>query len=249
MTKKRRSAPVSQSFGFGVHKNKKLINEDLLVKLEPLTDNQKKLFDAYDSGKNIIAHGVPGVGKTMVLFYKALKEVLNERTPYDKVYVARSAVATRNLGFIPGTLSEKISVFEDPYKAMVRKLFNMPTDADFAMLYGALKNQNTFEFMCTSYLRGITLEKCIVIVDEFQNLSFGESFTILTRCGMNSKIMFAGDIEQSDFTRADEKRGVLDFLRIVDIMPSFERIEFGVEDILRSPLVKEFIIAKKSLGL
>ena len=249
MTRKRKPSPESQPFVLGSHKNKKLINEDLLVKLEPLTENQKKLFDAYDSGKNIIAHGVPGSGKTACIFYKALKEVLNERTPYDKVYVARSAVATRNLGFIKGTLEEKIAVFEDPYKAMVRKLFNMPTDADFAMLYGALKNQNTFEFICTSYLRGITLENCIIIVDEFQNLSFGESFTILTRCGMDCKIMFAGDVEQSDFTRTDEKRGVLDFLKITDNMPSFERIEFGVDDIVRSPLVREFIIAKKSLGL
>lgn len=249
MTRKRKPSPESQPLVLGTHKNKKLINQDLLVKLEPLTENQKKLFDAYDSGKNIIAHGVPGSGKTACLFYKALKEVLNERTPYEKIYLFRSNVASRSVGHLPGLLSEKMSVYEDPYRGMVRKLFNIPNEIDFAMVYGALKNQGTYEFMSTSFIRGITLENCIIIVDEFQNLSFGENFSLVTRCGMNSKIMFAGDVEQSDFTRADEKRGVLDFLKITGIMPSFERIEFGVDDIVRSPLVKEFIIAKKSLGL
>jgi phosphate starvation-inducible protein PhoH len=125
----------------------------------------------------------------------------------------------------------------------------MQCDIDFEMLYGNLKAQDTISFWCTSFIRGITLDNCIIIVDEIQNLNAHESFSIISRVGENAKIMFAGDVEQSDLVKSSEKRGILDFIRIIDIMPSFKRIEFDVNDIVRSKLVKEFIIAKKSLGL
>ena len=230
-------------------KRKKPINSDLMRTIEPLTENQKKLFEYYSQGKNIFAHGVPGSGKTFILLYNALKEVLNERSPYEKIYIVRSLVQTREIGFMPGSEDDKKSLFEIPYKNMVRYMFELPTDADFEMLYGNLKAQGTISFWCTSFIRGVTLDRAIIIVDEAQNCSSHECFSVISRCGLDTKIMFAGDVEQSDLIRTSERNGIIDFLKIVDVMPSFEKLEFGVDDIVRSSLVKEFVIAKKSLGL
>lgn len=230
-------------------KRRKPINIDLLLDIEPLTPNQKKLFDYYDEGKNVFAHGVPGSGKTYCLLYKALKDVLDERTPYEKIYIVRSLVQTREIGFMPGDEDDKKSLFEIPYKNMVKHMFMMPDDPSFEMLYGALKSQGTISFWCTSFIRGVTLDRAIIIVDEAQNCSAHECFSVISRCGLDTKIMFSGDIEQSDLTRQSEKNGIIDFIRIINEMPSFEKLEFEVDDIVRSPLVKEFVIAKKSLGL
>jgi len=253
MARRKKTTDDYQPIGVGMTlkqmKRKKPINSDLLLDIQPLTDNQQKLFDYYDEGKNIFAHGVPGSGKTFILLYKALKEVLNERSPYEKIYIVRSLVQTREIGFMPGREEDKKSLFEIPYKNMVKYMFQLPTDDDFEMLYGNLKAQETISFWCTSFIRGVTLDNCIIIVDEAQNCSGHECFSVISRCGMDTKIMFAGDVEQSDLVKLSEKNGIIDFLRIIDVMPSFEKIEFGVDDIIRSPLVKEFVIAKHSLNL
>jgi len=253
MARRKKTTDDYQPIGVGMTakqmKRKKPINSDLLLDIQPLTDNQNKLFEYYDEGKNIFAHGVPGSGKTFILLYKALKEVLNERSPYEKIYIVRSLVQTREIGFLPGKEEDKKSLFEIPYKNMVKYMFQLPTDDDFEMLYGNLKAQETISFWCTSFIRGVTLDNCIIIVDEAQNCSGHECFSVISRCGMDTKIMFAGDVEQSDLVKLSEKNGIIDFLRIIDVMPSFEKIEFGVDDIIRSPLVKEFVIAKHSLNL
>jgi phosphate starvation-inducible PhoH-like protein len=247
--RKRADQPIGVGLTTRQAKRKKPLSSEYLVDIDPLTDNQKLLFDHYDKGKNIFAHGVPGSGKTFCLLYKALKEVLDEKTPYDTVYIVRSIVSTRDVGFLPGMLEEKIGIYEMPYKNMVKYMFQMPSDVDFDMLYGNLKSQKIIDFMSTSFLRGITLDNCIIIVDEAQNLSAHESFSIISRCGEDTKIMFAGDIEQSDLVKMSEKTGIIDFVRVINAMPSFEKIEFDVDDIVRSGLVREFVIAKKSLGL
>ena len=255
MARRRRSSQENQQLGVGSSmtskqmKRKKPINLSSLIDIEPLTENQKKLFDFYSEGKNIFAHGVPGSGKTFSLLYKALQDVLDETSPYEKIYIVRSLVQTREIGFMPGGEDDKKSLFEIPYKNMVKYMFQMPSDVDFEMLYGNLKSQNTISFWCTSFIRGITLDNCIIIVDEAQNCSAHESFSVISRCGEDTKIMFSGDIEQSDLVRVSEKTGIVDFMKVIAAMPSFETIEFGVDDIVRSPLVKEFVIAKKSLGL
>ena len=250
MTRRKRA---EQSIGIDLNakqtKRKKPINLEYLIDIDPLTENQKLLFKYYDEGKNIFAHGVPGSGKTFCLLYKALKDVLNEKTPYEKIYIVRSVVQTREIGFLPGSESDKKSLFEIPYKNMVKYMFQMPSDIDFEMLYGNLKEQNTISFWCTSFIRGITLDNCIIIVDEAQNCSAHESFSVISRCGEDTKIMFSGDIEQSDLIKTSEKNGIIDFIRVIEAMPSFEKLEFGIEDIVRSKLVREFVIAKKSVGL
>lgn len=253
MARRKKTTDDYQAIGAGMTtrkmKKKKPINSDLILDIEPLTDNQKKLFGYYDEGKNIFAHGVPGSGKTFILLYKALKEVLNERSPYEKIYIVRSLVQTREIGFLPGKEEDKKSLFEIPYKNMVKYMFQLPSDDDFEMLYGNLKAQETISFWCTSFIRGVTLDNCIIIVDEAQNCSGHECFSVISRCGVDTKIMFAGDVEQSDLVKMSERNGIMDFLKIVDVMPSFEKIEFGVDDIVRSNLVREFVVAKHSLGL
>lgn len=230
-------------------RRKKPINEDYLLNIEPLTDNQKVMFDQYGEGKNIFAYGCAGTGKTFVALYLALKDVLNEYTPYEKVYVVRSLVATREIGFLPGTHEDKASLYQIPYKNMVKYMFEMPDDNSFEMLYENLKAQETVSFWSTSFLRGTTLDNSIVIIDECQNLNFHELDSIITRCGQDTKIIFCGDARQSDLVKSQEKTGIIDFMKIIQSMTEdFSMIEFGIEDIVRSGLVKNYLIAKLNLG-
>jgi predicted ribonuclease YlaK len=249
MARKKVTNPVPFGTSNRVMKRKKPINLDYMKKIEPLTDNQETLFSRYALEQNIVAYGAAGTGKTFITLYNALRDVLNEKTPYEKIYIVRSLVATREIGFLPGDHEDKSSLYQIPYKNMVKYMFEMPDDAAFEMLYGNLKTQGTISFWSTSFIRGTTLDNAIIIVDEFQNLNFHELDSIITRVGENSKIMFCGDATQSDLVKTNEKNGIIDFMRILRAMPSFDVIEFGVEDIVRSGLCKEYLIAKIELGL
>ena len=230
-------------------KRKKPIGNTYLLDIEPITDNQKKLFDSYSQDKHLVAYGTAGTGKTFISLYNALTDVLDETTPYERIYLVRSLVSTREIGFLPGDHEDKADIYQIPYKNMVKYMFQMPTDADFEMLYGNLKAQETIKFWSTSFIRGTTLDNAIVIVDEFQNLNFHELDSIITRVGENSRIIFCGDASQSDLVKTNDRNGIHDFLNILRKMPSFDIIEFGIDDIVRSGLVKEYIIAKLDTGL
>ena len=248
--KKKVEQPVGAGMTAKQMKRKKPLNNDFLREIEPLTSNQQLLFNSYESGKNIVAYGCAGTGKTFITLYNAIKDVLDEKTPYEKVYVVRSLVATREIGFLPGDHEDKSWLYQLPYKAMVKYMFEMRTDADFQMLYANLKAQNTIDFWSTSFIRGTTFDNAIIIVDEFQNLNYHELDSIMTRVGQDSKIMFCGDATQTDLTRENERNGIVDFMRILRLMAnSVDIIEFGVEDIVRSGLCKEYILAKLELGL
>jgi phosphate starvation-inducible protein PhoH len=132
---------------------------------------------------------------------------------------------------------------------MVKHMFEMPDDNSFEMLYENLKAQETVSFWSTSFLRGTTLDNAIVIVDECQNLNFHELDSIMTRIGQDSKIVFCGDVNQSDLQRTNERNGILDFQRILENMEEFSMVEYGVQDIVRSGLVKSYLISKMTLGL
>jgi len=229
-------------------KRKKPIGNTYLLDIEPITDNQKKLFDSYADGKHLVAYGTAGTGKTFISLYNALADVLDETTPYERIYLVRSLVSTREIGFLPGDHEDKADIYQIPYKNMVKYMFQMPTDADFEMLYGNLKAQETIKFWSTSFIRGTTLDNAIVIVDEFQNLNFHELDSIITRVGENSRIVFCGDASQSDLVKTNDRNGIHDFLEILRKMPSFDIIEYGINDIVRSGLVKEYIIAKLDIG-
>ena len=249
MTKKRTANPVPFGTSNRVMKRKKPINLDYMKKIEPLTENQETLFSRYGLDQNLVAYGCAGTGKTFITLYNALRDVLNEKSPYEKIYIVRSLVATREIGFLPGDHEDKSSLYQIPYKNMVKYMFEMPDDASFEMLYGNLKTQGTISFWSTSFIRGTTLDNAIIIVDEFQNLNGHELDSIITRVGENSKIMFCGDATQTDLIKTNEKNGIIDFMKVLRIMPSFDTIEFGIEDVCRSGLVKEYLTAKHQLGM
>mgnify|MGYP003148624766 FL=1 len=249
MPRKRKSEPIGIGYTSKQMKKKKPISNQYLVDVAPLTDNQRILFDSYAQHKNIVAYGVAGTGKTFITLYNALKEVLDDSTPYERVYIVRSLVSTREIGFLPGDHEDKSTLYQIPYKNMVKYMFQMPSDADFEMLYGNLKSQETIKFWSTSFLRGTTLDNAIIIVDEFQNLNFHELDSIITRVGENSKICFCGDASQTDLVKTNDKNGIVDFMNILRKMISFDIIEFDVDDIVRSGLVKEYIIAKLQSGV
>ena len=250
---RRKRASAEQPIGVGLTakqmKRKKPLSSEYLVNIDPLTDNQTRLFNSYKEGKHIVAYGCAGTGKTFVALYLALRDVLDEDSPYDKVYIVRSLVATREIGFLPGTHEDKASLYQIPYKNMVKYMFEMPDDASFEMLYENLKAQETVSFWSTSFLRGTTLDNSIVIIDECQNLNFHELDSIMTRCGQDTKIMFCGDARQSDLQKAQERTGILDFQSILENMKEFSMVEYGIEDIVRSGLVKSYLISKMNLGL
>jgi predicted ribonuclease YlaK len=249
---RRKRGTSDQPIGVGLTakqaKRKKPLSSEYLIDIEPLTDNQKRLFDSYADGKHVVAYGASGTGKTFITLYNALVDVLDERTPYEKIYLVRSLVATREIGFLPGSHDDKADIYQIPYKNMVKYMFQMPSDADFEMLYGNLKAQETIKFWSTSFLRGTTLDNAIVIVDEFQNLNFHELDSIITRVGENTRICFCGDASQSDLVKTNERNGIIDFMSVLRKMQSFDIIEFGIEDICRSGLVKEYLIAKMDAG-
>ena len=249
MPRKKTTKSIGQGMTAKQKKRRKPIGGEHMLPIEPITDNQKIFFDQWDKGQMLYAYGVAGTGKTFIALYKALKDVLDEYTPYDKIYIVRSLVATREIGFLPGDHEDKSSLYQIPYKNMVQSMFEMPDDNSYEMLYDNLKAQETVSFWSTSFIRGTTLDNAIVIIDECQNLNFHELDSIITRVGQDSKIVFCGDAAQTDLIRTNERTGILDFQRILQEMEEFSLIEFGLDDIVRSGLVKSYLINKINLGL
>jgi len=230
-------------------KKRQPINTDRMVKVEPLTENQKKIFQAWDEGKHLFIYGAAGTGKTFCALYKGLYDCLKATPSYDQVYLVRSLVATREIGFLPGDHEDKSSLYQIPYKNMVKYMFEATSDTEFEMLYGALKAQETVKFWSTSFLRGVTLDNSVIIIDEMQNLNFHELDSIITRVGENTRIVFCGDAMQTDLRNNNERNGIHDFMRILEMMKDdFVMVEMGIDDICRSGLVRNYLIAKNAAG-
>ena len=211
-----------------------------------LTENQERTFEAFYSGKNLLLHGFAGTGKTFLSLYLSLRELYSHDTIYHKLLLVRSAVPSRDLGFMPGSLEEKVELYETPYKAICYEITGNPK------AYDSWKGLGLIEFVSTSYIRGTTLNNCIIIVDEIQNCDWGELSTIVTRLSRNCKIIFCGDFRQTDFRNYEvtSKKDVMDFMSVIKRMKNdFEVIEFGINDIVRNPLVKNFIILAEQMGL
>jgi len=214
-----------------------------LIEFDAITTNQRKVYDAWDDGDNIVMVGSAGTGKTFIALYLALEEVLDKSTQYDKVVIVRSVVPVRDMGFLPGTVEEKKASYETPYKYICEELFR-----DNAA-YSKLKNNKQIDFETTSFIRGTTFHRTIIIVDEMQNLNFHELDSVMTRVGDNCRIVFCGDYLQSDFSSDNERDGVMKFLRIVDQLNYFSVVTFGWDDIVRSGLVRDYIMTKEMLGV
>lgn len=224
----------------GNKKNNKLcLRIDDLRVFDPLTKNQEKFYQSYKRGDECIAlHGVAGTGKSFIALYKALEEVLDKGNPYRKVLIVRSAVQTREIGHLPGDLAEKLAIYQQPYQQICKALFQR------ADAWSRLEEQNKIEFISTSFIRGTTFDDTIILVDEMQNMNYEEIDTVMTRVGNNSKILWCGDYRQTDLRKGNDKSGILQFFDTAKYMKSFTRIEFEAEDIVRSDLVKDYILAK-----
>jgi phosphate starvation-inducible protein PhoH len=204
-----------------------------LITIKPLTKNQELAYDAFYNNKHLFLHGVAGTGKSLVSLFLALDQVMSGLCIQNKVIIVRSAVPSRDIGFLPGSVKDKIREYELPYRSICTDLFQRG-DA-----YDVLKSKNIVEFMSTSFVRGLTIRDSIVILDEIQNMSYGEIYSVLTRMGRNCRVIISGDYRQSDL----ERSGVQKLIRVVRKMKSFAPIEFGIQDIVRSDFVRELIIA------
>lgn len=220
--------------------NRLKLRIDDLHTFHPLTENQKKFFDAYKIGDYFIAlHGVAGTGKTFCAMYKALEEVLDKGNPFSKIIVVRSAVQSRDIGHLPGDVHEKMEIFQQPYVQICETLFDRK-DA-----WSRLEEQHHVQFISTSFIRGMSFDDAIIIVDEMQNLTYEEIDTVMTRVGYRSKIIWCGDYRQTDLNKKkNDMSGILKFFDIAQHMSAFTRIEFTPDDIVRSSLVKDYILAK-----
>lgn len=213
-----------------------------LKKISPLTENQKLGFSAWANGDNLMLHGLAGTGKSFISLYLAFKELFQNNSYYKNIVIIRSVVPTRDMGFLPGNLKEKAKVYELPYQSICTELF------DRGDSYELLKTKRVVDFMTTSFIRGNTFHDSIIIVDEVNNMTFHELDSVITRLGNNCRIIMCGDYRQSDL-KTHEKDGLLTFMSVVNKMSAFYHIDFGIDDIVRSGLVKEYIIAKNELGL
>lgn len=209
--------------------------------ITPITRTQDHVFDAWEAGQHLLLHGTAGTGKSFISLYLAYQAYMNHEI--DKIYIIRSAVPTRDMGFMPGSMAEKAEVYEAPYKAIFTEIFGRG-DA-----YEILKHKNIVEFVTTSYVRGITLDRCVAFTDEIANLSLHELDSVITRAGKNCRLIFSGDVTQSDFTKEFERTGLGKFMEIIKEMDQFSLIQFTVSDVVRSELVKDYIIAKERLNI
>ena len=209
--------------------------------ISPKTQRQNNVFVSYQSGSNLLLHGSAGTGKTFISMYLALQDVFDYRNDINTLTVVRSVVPTRNMGYLPGSEKQKIQIYEQPYISIVNDLFGRG-DA-----YEILKKKNMIDFKSTSFIRGMTLNDTVIIVDECQNLNFHELDSIITRCGETTKIVFCGDFKQSDFKNNEDKSGLLTFMNILKEIPSFHFFEFDHDDIVRSGIVKDYIIQKEKI--
>ena len=213
---------------------------DDLKTFDPLTQNQKLFFDAYKRGDYFVAlHGVAGTGKTFCALYKAIEEVMDKSNSFNKIIVVRSAVQSRDMGYLPGDVNEKMEIYQQPYRQICDTLFGRKDAWD------RLEEQGYIQFISTSFIRGMSFDNAIIIVDEMQNLTYEEIDTVMTRVGHMSKIIWCGDYRQTDLNKKkNDMSGILKFFDIAQHMNSFTRIEFTVDDIVRSSLVKDYIVAK-----
>jgi predicted ribonuclease YlaK len=230
-------------------KKSKEINHNNLTTIKGITDSQKVVFNTWKKDKNQFLFGSAGTGKTFISLYLALNDVFDLKKPFDKVVLVRSLIPTREIGFLPGDEEDKAALYQVPYQNMVQFMFEQPNEQAFNSLYDRLKGQGSLYFLSTSFLRGLTFDNAIIIVDECQNMNFHELDTIITRVGQDSKIVFCGDFDQTDLVKQNERNGLHDFLRILEEMEEFNVTEFTLGDIVRSGFVRSYLINKTKLGI
>ena len=215
-----------------------------LTPFEPISDKQSEVVKAYKAGNNLMLSGSAGTGKTFIALSLALEDVLDKNTRFDKVVIIRSIVPTRDIGFLPGDEEEKKEAYTAPYRSIITDICSSDPEA-----WTKLTASGELEFMSTSFIRGMTISNAIIVVDEFQNCNGHELDSVITRMGNNCKVIMCGDYYQSDFTKETEKKSVLKFLEIVQQLNKFSCIEFTWQDIVRSSIVRDYIMTKEMLKI
>lgn len=210
-----------------------------LAAAQPITKTQERAFSSWDSGAHLFQHGYAGTGKTFVAIYLALRDIIKGK--FRKLYIVRSAVPSRTMGFLPGNEKEKVAVFEGAYRTICAALYNRG-DA-----YEILKQKGIIEFITTSYLRGLTLDNCVIFADEIQNMNGAEINTLITRCGEDTRVILSGDINQTDLNNKYDITGLPDIYRVLKELQQFTFIEYGVNDIVRSDFVRDYIVVRSRL--
>jgi len=217
----------------------KRLKIDHLLTYEAITQNQKIAYDSWDDGDHLVLCGSAGTGKTFIGMYLALADVLDKSYEQDKLVIVRSVVPTREMGYLPGSIEEKVDAYTAPYRSIATELFNEK------LAYDMLETQGAISFISTSFIRGQTIDDAIILVDEMQNLTYHELDSIITRVGRNTRIIFSGDYYQSDLNKETDKNGILDFMNIMEVMNNFTTVEFGWADIVRSDFVRDYIMTKE----
>lgn len=222
---------------------KKIWTKHDMKLVQPRTDKQSDMFRAYNDGQNVAAVGSAGTGKTFLALVLAMNSVLDPHCPQNRVIIVRSVVPTREIGFLPGTAEEKVAVYEQPYKDILHELFGK------SMTYDNMKEEGLIEFTPTSFIRGLTWDDAVVVIDECQNLTEHEIHSVMTRLGEDTRVVFAGDFIQSDLDgRRGNESGFVKAMRVLSEIEEFTTVEFGVQDIVRSNLVKKWIMAYERIN-
>lgn len=226
------------------YEDQKTLSIQDLKSIKPLTDPQKQMFESYFSGNYILANGSAGTGKTYTAIYLGLLDVLSKKEKQNNLIIVRSAVSSRDIGFLPGTELEKLEPYETPYRDIFADLFSRQT------AYDKMKRQKIVRFTPTSFVRGLTWDNAVIIIDEVQNMTFYELNSVITRVGINSKLIIIGDQIQSDlYRKPNDSSGMEDFIKVVDMMEEFDHIKFTQHDIVRSKFVKSWICALEESGI
>ena len=187
--------------------------------------------------------GSAGSGKSFLALYLSLKELLNAGSYYRKIIIIRSAVPSRDIGFVPGTLEEKSKIYQEPYMNIVNELVQRGDAWHF------LLNKEIIEFQTTSFLRGLTFRDCIIVFDEFQSATFHEIDSVLTRVGENCRFILCGDYAQNDLNNKKEKSGFQDAVKILAKLKDVSQVQFTIDDVVRSGFVRQYLIEKEKQGL
>lgn len=211
--------------------------------IHPLNPTQEEMFVDFMNGNHICAVGSAGTGKSFCALYLAFNQILAKDTPQDKIIIVRSAVPTRDVGFMPGTLEEKVSLYEQPYKDMCIELFGREKT------YDDMKNAGVIRFVTTSFIRGLSWNNAVIIADEIQSMNFHEINTVITRCGHETKLILCGDHKQNDLLhKKTDQSGIGQLLRVLPHVADFSIVNFTKYDIVRGDFVKQWIIACESEG-
>lgn len=214
-----------------------------ITHLHPLTQAQEDFFRAYYESDWVVSYGSAGTGKTLLALYLSILDVLDKQQPYNKIIIVRSVVPSREMGHLPGTIEEKQSVYEAPYIDVMSFLCSRSST------YNDMKDAGLIKFESTSFIRGMTFDNSIVIIDEAQNLNFQEINTVVTRLGKTSKLLVLGDIRQNDLLyKKNDISGFASFIKISEEMKEASLVQFTVNDVVRSGLVKSWILTCDKLG-